>query len=481
MQHRFSTRLGKNLYLRGIFIALSLLALAPFTPARAVDDFDHAGQARDAQPPICCHCFRGTTPYCMRFTGISACGDFRNANTFSAVQHDTPDVVENLRCDNGVIPEERCVPGTGIVGDRCPTSPPPTDLEHLASQVIRIRDAAGPAINNTLPTHGETELARQQAAINIPRNFPNPLPGLTLQNAIGGIIRIIIGLVGILFLLVFIYGSVLYMTAAGDSKQVETAKTAIRNATIGLIIVMVSYTVISLLIGIASSMMGANTAPRISQRNSSQTIANTAAANRAAANSANATNATANSASNAPAQAPVSGSAAAGCRSFYGVDPSPTNCPLSQCPAGARTIDDLFQIRRASMPGDGGTAVQAACGSCIAQEITRLSAANPGLDTTCVPALMASWDGICASACNRAPETTSGGDPSLCSTGAYIMNTGCTACLTYGRTVANATAESVAKQNILRASCADTDGRVLVWCAAGHAGWAHSGDTCSPR
>ncbi len=477
MKHRFSTRLGKALLLKGALIALSLLALAPFTPARAVDDFDHAGQARDAQPPICCHCWRGTTPYCMRFTGISACGDFRNANTFSAVQHDTPDVVANLRCDSGVIPEARCVPGTGIVGDRCPSSPPPTDLEHLASQSVRLPDA-GLQDGRVLPTHGETELSRQQAAINIPRNFPNPLPGLTLQNAIGGIIRIIIGLVGILFLLVFIYGSVLYMTAGGDPKQVETGKTAIRNATIGLIIVMVSYTVISLLIGIASSMMGTNTAPRISQQNSSQTIANTAVGNRVAVNG---TNNPVNSASNTPSTAPTNGSAAAGCRSFFGIDPSPSTCPISQCPTGARTIDDLFQIRRASMPGDGGTAVQAACGSCIAQEVARLSAANPGLDMTCMPALTASWDGICAGACNRTAETTSGGDPSLCSTGAYVMNTGCTACLAHGRTVANASVNSVEKQNILRASCADTDGRVLVWCAAGHPGWAHSGDTCSPR
>ncbi|MFA7050160.1 MAG: hypothetical protein WC164_03590 [Patescibacteria group bacterium] len=56
--------------------------------------------------------------------------------------------------------------------------------------------------------------------------------------------RFILGIVGSLSLLFFIYGGVMFLISAGSSDKVQQAKTIIINATIGLIIVFTSYIII---------------------------------------------------------------------------------------------------------------------------------------------------------------------------------------------------------------------------------------------
>lgn len=55
----------------------------------------------------------------------------------------------------------------------------------------------------------------------------------------------ILGIVGSLSLLVFIYGGVKFLASAGRSEWVEDGKKAIIGAVIGLIIVFASYTIIN--------------------------------------------------------------------------------------------------------------------------------------------------------------------------------------------------------------------------------------------
>ncbi len=57
------------------------------------------------------------------------------------------------------------------------------------------------------------------------------------------IIRIILGLLGTVMLILNLYGGYLWMTAAGNEEQVTKAKTTIRNATIGLAIVLSAYSI----------------------------------------------------------------------------------------------------------------------------------------------------------------------------------------------------------------------------------------------
>lgn len=64
--------------------------------------------------------------------------------------------------------------------------------------------------------------------------------GLFLENNIGALINVILNLLGVVLLLIFIYAGFLWMTAQGDSKQVDKAKTMMKNALIGLVITLLS-------------------------------------------------------------------------------------------------------------------------------------------------------------------------------------------------------------------------------------------------
>jgi len=55
------------------------------------------------------------------------------------------------------------------------------------------------------------------------------------------IINALLGILGLLFFLLIIYGGFLYMTSAGNDEHIKRAKKLISAAVIGLIIVLVSY------------------------------------------------------------------------------------------------------------------------------------------------------------------------------------------------------------------------------------------------
>jgi len=57
------------------------------------------------------------------------------------------------------------------------------------------------------------------------------------------IIQAILGLVGIIFFLYFIYGGFKYMTAAGADQKIQDAKKVIIHAIIGLAIVTAAYSI----------------------------------------------------------------------------------------------------------------------------------------------------------------------------------------------------------------------------------------------
>lgn len=61
-----------------------------------------------------------------------------------------------------------------------------------------------------------------------------------LLGVIGSIVGVVLNLLGVVLLGIFVYAGFLWMTAAGDGKQVEKAKTMMRNAFIGLIITLLS-------------------------------------------------------------------------------------------------------------------------------------------------------------------------------------------------------------------------------------------------
>jgi hypothetical protein len=65
--------------------------------------------------------------------------------------------------------------------------------------------------------------------------------GSCLYGIVGRVLNVVLGFLGIVLLFYFIYGGFKWMTAGGDEKGVGEAKTMIRNAVIGLVIIMASY------------------------------------------------------------------------------------------------------------------------------------------------------------------------------------------------------------------------------------------------
>lgn len=63
------------------------------------------------------------------------------------------------------------------------------------------------------------------------------------KTVIANIINIMLGFLGMIFTVLIIYGGFKWMLSRGNSSQVDEAKSVIKNATIGLTIVLLSYVI----------------------------------------------------------------------------------------------------------------------------------------------------------------------------------------------------------------------------------------------
>jgi hypothetical protein len=75
------------------------------------------------------------------------------------------------------------------------------------------------------------------------------LPDQDIRTTIGGVIRAFMGLLGIVAVLLILYGGFKWMTAAGNEDQVGEAKKIIISGVIGLIIIMSAYAIATFVIG----------------------------------------------------------------------------------------------------------------------------------------------------------------------------------------------------------------------------------------
>jgi type IV secretion system pilin len=74
-----------------------------------------------------------------------------------------------------------------------------------------------------------------------------PLGSVTLPEIIGRVVSMILGLLGSISLLMFIYGGIVWMTAQGNDEKIKKAKNTIVYAILGLIVAFLSYTIVSYL------------------------------------------------------------------------------------------------------------------------------------------------------------------------------------------------------------------------------------------
>ena len=67
-----------------------------------------------------------------------------------------------------------------------------------------------------------------------------------LSRTVGGIIRGVLSVIGVLFLVLTIYAGVLWMTASGNEESISKAKKIITSSLIGLVIVVAAYGITAL-------------------------------------------------------------------------------------------------------------------------------------------------------------------------------------------------------------------------------------------
>ncbi len=80
--------------------------------------------------------------------------------------------------------------------------------------------------------------------------------GSDLLTIIGRIINVFLGFLGVIFLVLMLYAGFQWMTSAGDAKKVESAKTTIRNAVIGLFIVASAFAITNFIFGMLAGATG---------------------------------------------------------------------------------------------------------------------------------------------------------------------------------------------------------------------------------
>ncbi len=74
-----------------------------------------------------------------------------------------------------------------------------------------------------------------------------------LETVVGSGIRIFLSILGIIFLVMILYAGFLWMTAGGDEGKVEQAQTLMKNAVVGLVIILASYAITSFVVEAISS------------------------------------------------------------------------------------------------------------------------------------------------------------------------------------------------------------------------------------
>ena len=78
--------------------------------------------------------------------------------------------------------------------------------------------------------------------------LPNPIPGLEGEDApqilVGKLINAIMGIVGSMALVMFIFGGIMWMLAAGNTERITRGKNILIWATVGLVVIFSSYAIV---------------------------------------------------------------------------------------------------------------------------------------------------------------------------------------------------------------------------------------------
>lgn len=78
--------------------------------------------------------------------------------------------------------------------------------------------------------------------------WTSPISGTSPSKIIGRIIKTVLGVIGAIALLIFVYGGLMWMTAAGSPEKIKKAQTTLVWAVLGLVVIFASYTLVDFII-----------------------------------------------------------------------------------------------------------------------------------------------------------------------------------------------------------------------------------------
>lgn len=82
-----------------------------------------------------------------------------------------------------------------------------------------------------------------ETGLDVTRNAAGYSGTASVTVIIGRAIQVVLGAVGMVFLLFLIYGGILWMISQGDKTKVEKAQKLITNSTIAVVVIVASYAI----------------------------------------------------------------------------------------------------------------------------------------------------------------------------------------------------------------------------------------------
>ncbi|MDP2790028.1 MAG: pilin [bacterium] len=77
-----------------------------------------------------------------------------------------------------------------------------------------------------------------------------------LKTTVMNIITFVLGLLGLIAVVMMLYGGFTWMTAGGNEDKVDTAKKIISSAAVGLVIILISWAIVTFVVGSTRNVTG---------------------------------------------------------------------------------------------------------------------------------------------------------------------------------------------------------------------------------
>jgi hypothetical protein len=114
--------------------------------------------------------------------------------------------------------------------------------------VIFVENTPCSAVTSEVPAFSAAPVVVNGMAFSGPVEWTSPISGKSPSTIIGKIIKTVLGIIGAIALLMFVYGGLMWMTPGGSPERIKKAQTTLVWAVLGLVVIFASYTLVDFII-----------------------------------------------------------------------------------------------------------------------------------------------------------------------------------------------------------------------------------------